>query len=78
MPLHVSSTCAHHQEVRITLHSLWYHHTYRCFSLQPRHYSSITAPNLQPTENQERNDQCGNQHYSRELLMMGTVMPEIF
>jgi len=29
MPLHVSSTCAHHQEVKITLHSLWYHHTYR-------------------------------------------------
>jgi len=30
MPLHVSSTCAHHQEVKIVLHSLWYHHTYRC------------------------------------------------
>ena len=30
MPLHVSSTCAHHQGVRIALHSLWYHHTYRC------------------------------------------------
>ena len=27
MPLHVSSTCAHHQEVKIALHSLWYHHT---------------------------------------------------
>ena len=26
MPLHVSSTCAHHQEVKIALHSLWYHH----------------------------------------------------
>jgi len=25
--LHVSSTCAHHQEVKIALHSLWYHHT---------------------------------------------------
>ena len=24
MPLHVSSTCAHHQEVNIALHSLWY------------------------------------------------------
>jgi len=21
---------AHHQEVKIALHSLWYHHTYRC------------------------------------------------
>ena len=29
-PLHVSSTCADHQEVKITLYSLWYHHTYRC------------------------------------------------
>ena len=29
MPLHVSSTYAHHQEVKITLHSLWYRHTYR-------------------------------------------------
>ena len=27
MPLRVSSTCAHHQEVKITLHSLGYHHT---------------------------------------------------
>jgi len=36
MSLHVSSTCAHHEEVKIALHSLWYHHTsyrtaiYRC------------------------------------------------
>jgi len=29
MPLHVSITCPHHQEVKIALHSLWYHHTYR-------------------------------------------------
>ena len=29
MPLHVSSTCACRQEVRIILYSLWYHHTYR-------------------------------------------------
>jgi len=29
MSVHVSSTCAHHQEVKIVLHSLWYHHTYR-------------------------------------------------
>ena len=28
MPLHVSSTFAHHQEVKIALYSLWYHHTY--------------------------------------------------
>ena len=27
MPLHVSSTIAYHQGVKIALHSLWYHHT---------------------------------------------------
>jgi len=37
---------------------------------------SLPAPNLQPTATQERDDQCGNQHYSRELLMMGIVVPE--
>ena len=47
-----------------------------CFSLQPGHYSSLTTPNLQPTANQERNDQRVNQHYGRELLTMGIVMPE--
>jgi len=40
------------------------------------HYSSLTAPNLQHTANQEQNDQCGNQHHSHELLMMGIVMSE--
>jgi len=30
------------------------------YSLQPGHYSNLPAPNLQPTANQERNDQCGN------------------
>ena len=44
--------------------------------LQPGHYSSLTAHNLQPTANQEQNDQCDNQHYSREFLMMGIVVPE--
>jgi len=29
MPLYVSSTRVHHQEVKIALRSLWYHHTYR-------------------------------------------------
>jgi len=42
----------------------------------PRHHSSLTAPNLQHTANQEQYDQCGNQHHSRELLMMGIVMPK--
>ena len=27
MPLHVSSTSAHRQEVKIVSYSLWYHHT---------------------------------------------------
>jgi len=45
-------------------------------SLQSGHYSSLTAPNLQRTANQEQNDQCGHQHHSRELLMMGIVVPE--
>jgi len=44
--------------------------------LQAGHYSSLTAPNLQPTANQERNDQCGNQQHSRELLMMTIIMLE--
>jgi len=44
--------------------------------LQTGHYSSLPAPNLQHTANHERNDQCDNQHYSRELLMMGIVVPE--
>ena len=46
------------------------------YSLLPGHYYRLTAPNFQPTANQERNDQCGNQHYSRELLMMGIVVSE--
>ena len=38
MPLHASSTCAYHQEVKIVLHNLWYHHTYRGLVLsQPVH-----------------------------------------
>jgi len=32
MPLHVSNTRAFRQEVKIALHSLWYHHTYRRLS----------------------------------------------
>ena len=46
------------------------------FSLQPGNYSNPTAPNLQHTANQERHDQCGKQHHSRELLMMDIVMLE--
>jgi len=35
-----------------------------------------TAPNLRHTTNQERHDQCGKQHHSREFLMMGIIMLE--
>jgi len=49
-----------------------------CYTLQPRNYSGLTTPNLQPTTNQERNDQCVNQHHSHELLMMGIVVPETY
>jgi len=38
--------------------------------------SGLPAPNIQPTADQERNDQCGKQHYSCELLMMGIVVLE--
>jgi len=43
MPLHISSTCAHHQEVKIALHSLWYHHAYRWPS-HAEHSSGIVTP----------------------------------
>jgi len=46
------------------------------YSLQPGHLSSLPAPNFQPTATQERHGQCGNQRYSRELLMMGITVPE--
>ena len=36
----------------------------------------LGTPHLQHTANQERHDQCGKQHHSRELLMMGIVMLE--
>ena len=48
-----------------------------CFGHYYAHHQELaTVPNLQHTSNQERNDQCGNQHHSRELLMMGIVVPE--
>jgi len=47
-----------------------------CYILQLGHYSSLPAPTFQPAPTQERDEQCGNQHYNRELLMMGIVVPE--
>ena len=46
------------------------------YSLQPGHLFSLPAPNFRPTATQERDGPCGNQHYSRELLMMGIAVPE--
>jgi len=37
-------------------------------------WSSVRATGY----SQERNDQCGNQHHSRELLMMGIVTLETY
>jgi len=42
MPLHVSSTFVHHQELKTALHSLWYHHTYRWPSRARVEESSLT------------------------------------
>jgi len=50
--------------------------TTTCYNVQLGHHPSLPSPNFQPTATQERDDQCGNQHYSRELLMMGIVVPE--
>jgi hypothetical protein len=46
--LHVSSMCAHHQEVKIALHSLWYHHTetsewYKITKIQFYKYEQIAV-----------------------------------
>jgi len=46
--------------------------------LQPGHISSLPAPNFQPTATQEPDDPYGNQHYNRELLMMGITVPETY
>ena len=46
------------------------------YGLRSGNLSSLTAPTFQLTATQERDGPCGNQHYSRELLMMGTAVPE--
>jgi hypothetical protein len=54
----------------------WINVRVACYSLQPEHLSSLPAPNFQPTATQEPDGPCGNQHYIRELLMMGITVPE--
>jgi len=46
------------------------------YNLQPGHLSSLPAPNFQPTATQEPDGPCGNQHYSREIVMMGIAVSE--
>jgi len=53
-------------------HLIFYCTSYRLNMF--RAASSLTAPYLQQTANQERHDQCSNEQHSRELLMMGIVM----
>jgi len=80
MGIVVSETCSAYKKYNkiseIQLVFLFFSYQAAGYILQPGHYSSLTAPNLQHTANQEQNDQCGNQHYSRDLLIIGIVMPE--
>jgi len=46
------------------------------YSQQSGNLSSLPAPNFQPTATQELDSPCGNHYYSRQLLMMGIVVPE--
>ena len=50
------------------------------YQLQPSdkelHTKTIIYINTTSSIFTERDDQCGNQHYSRELLMMGIVVSE--
>jgi len=52
MLLHVSSTFAHHHEVKISLHSLWYHHTYRCDDIGGRLVHRCMPMHAQPVLSQ--------------------------
>ena len=58
MPLHVSSTCAHHQEVRIALHSLWYHYTYR-WPYRPRVEGAVLSQPVHQTATYRCDDTRG-------------------
>jgi len=49
MPVHVSSTCAHHKEVKIALHSLWYHHTCSCLDMFRAHVLIIRRSKMHYT-----------------------------
>ena len=65
MPLHVSSTCAHHQEVKIAVHSLWCHHTYRWPSRARAH-----------VECKNKSDTSNNRGEEKLIIEDETVCPE--
>jgi len=66
---------AHHQELTtIALITTWAVRFLGCCWLEVRCRLDKCALNFQPA--QEPDGPCGNQHYSRELLIMGTAMPE--
>ena len=73
---------AHHQELTtVMLITTWAVRFLGFFwlegySLQSGHLSSLPAPNFQPTATEEPDGPCGTHHYSRELLMMGIIVPE--
>jgi len=68
MPLHVLSTCAHHQEVKIALHSLWYHHTYTWPSGAQVERGLQSSQPVRETATYRCDDTRGN----FDLLMMST------
>jgi len=63
---YVSSTCAHHQEVRIALHSLWYHRTYSWLSR-----ARVLSQPVHETATYRCDDTRGCV-YNFDLLMMST------
>ena len=48
----------------------------RADECQSGHSSALPALNFQPAATLEPDDLCGNQHYRRELLMTGIMVPE--
>ena len=47
-----------------------------CNSLRSGNSSILPALNFQPAATREPDGLCGNQHYRRELLIMGIMVPE--
>jgi len=58
MPLHVSSTFAHHQQVKIALHSLWYHHTYRRDDTRGWEFYNVSSFNVNNGIQLDNNFDC--------------------